>query len=89
MGATNVFTQTITGSTLTITSADNVFRFSVICNAGSVYMSGNARFQGLASTNVTFTVGEGATIQATSLNNPLDGITVDATSGEAEIIISN
>jgi hypothetical protein len=89
MGATNVFTQTITGTTLSISSADNVFRFSVICNSGTVTMSGNARFQGMASNVVTFTFGEGATIQATSLNNPLDGITVDATSGEAEIIISN
>jgi hypothetical protein len=73
---------------LTISSSDNVVRCSVICRSGTVTAVGNSSFQGVSSTPVQFTTGEGITLTAPSINQPIDGFTIDASSGVAEIVIS-
>ncbi len=88
MGATNVHTQVLTTGTLTISSSDNVLRVSLVCKNGTVSASGSSSFQGTASTPVTFTIGEGVTLTAPNASQPIDGFTIDASSGEAEIVIS-
>ena len=88
MGALNVFTKTITGSSIYIASTDNVVRMSAICASGTVTITGSARFQGIASDAVDFTVGEGVTITSPSINNPIDGVTIDATGGSVDLILS-
>lgn len=88
MGATNVHTQTLNTGTLTISSSDNVLRVSLVCKGGTVYASGSSSFQGVTSSPVSFTVGEGVTLTAPSASQPIDGFTIDATSGQAEIVIS-
>ena len=88
MGATNVHTQTLSSGSITIVSANNVIRCSVICKSGTVTAVGNSSFQGTASSPVEFTTGEGITLTAPSVTQPIDGFTVDASSGVAELVIS-
>lgn len=88
MGATNVHTQTLSSESLTISSSDNVLRVSVICRSGTVTAVGSTSFQGTSSSPVQFAVGEGVTLTAPSISQPIDGFTIDASSGIAEIIIS-
>ncbi len=88
MGATNVHTETLLTGTLTISSADNVLRVSVICRSGTVTAIGGASFQGNPSSAVQFATGEGITLTAPNASQPIDGFTVDASSGVAELVIS-
>lgn len=90
MGATNVFSYTLTGGTLVISASQNVTRLSVLCTAGSVTFLGSSTFNGLSSNTNTFTPGQGVTVTAASTSTPLDGITIDAPTGgdSADVIIS-
>ena len=90
MGALNVFTYTLTNDSLTIVASDNVVRISIVCDSGTINVQGNALFQGLSSTPVDFGVGEGITLTSPTLQNPIDGVTIDASgSGNAaDIVIS-
>lgn len=88
MGATNVHTQTLLTGTLTISSSDNVLRASIICRNGSVLVTGGATFQGVPSSSVSFSVGEGITLTAPSASQPIDGFVIDCSSGVAEIVVS-
>ena len=90
MGATNVFSYTLTNGSLTISASQNVTRLSVLCSSGSITFIGSSTFNGLSSTTNTFTLGQGATVTAASTSNPLDGITINAPTGgdTADIIIS-
>lgn len=88
MGATNVHTQTLSSGSLTIVSANNVIRCSIICKSGTVTAVGSSNFQGNPSTPVEFAVGEGITLTAPSVTQPIDGFTIDASSGVAELVIS-
>lgn len=90
MGATNVFSYTLTESSLVISASQNVTRVSVLCTEGSITFLGSSTFNGLSSNANTFTPGQGVTITADSIANPIDGITINApTSGDtADIIIS-
>ncbi|MBM3417317.1 MAG: hypothetical protein FJY17_00160 [Bacteroidetes bacterium] len=88
MGATNVHTQTLSSGSLTISSSDNVVRVSVICRSGTVTALGSTSFQGTASSPVEFTTGEGITLTAPSITQPIDGFTISAASGVAELVIS-
>jgi hypothetical protein len=91
MGATNVWTYTLTNDNLSVTSADNAVRLSVICRLGTVTVAGSGSFQGIASDPVQLNEGQGVTITASVVSNPIDGVTINAaTSGDiAEIIISS
>ena len=88
MGATNVHTQSLSSGSITISASNNVIRLSVICKSGTITAIGNSTFQGTASSSVEFTTGEGITLTAPSISQPIDGFTIDASSGIAEIIIS-
>lgn len=88
MGALNVFTYTIDGSSLTVVAADKVQRISIICSSGDVMVQGSYKFQGLSSTPITLSVGQGITISSKSENTPIDGFTIDASVGVADIVLS-
>jgi hypothetical protein len=90
MGATNIWTYTLTNSTLTVSASDNAVRLSVICRLGTATVAGSGTFQGIASDPITLNEGQGATVTAAAVSNPIDGVTITAgTSGDiAEIIIS-
>lgn len=88
MGATNVHTQSLSSDSITISASNNVIRLSVICKSGTITAIGSSTFQGTASSSVEFTTGEGITLTAPSISQPIDGFTIDATSGVAELVIS-
>ena len=90
MGATNTFTYTLTNDSLTIQASDNVLKLSVMCKQGTIGYIGSLVFKNLSSTQITFSVGQGATESAASTSQPLDGITITAgTSGDiAEIMLT-
>lgn len=88
MGATNVHTQSLSSDSITISASNNVIRLSVICKSGTITAIGSSTFQGTASSSVEFTAGEGITLTAPSISQPIDGFTIDATSGVAELVIS-
>jgi hypothetical protein len=88
MGATNVHTQSLSSGSITISASNNVIRLSVICKSGTITAIGSSTFQDTASSSVEFTTGEGITLTAPSINQPIDGFTVDASSGVAELVIS-
>ncbi len=88
MGALNVHTETLSGESITINSTDNVVRLSIVGASGSVLVNGSQSFQGRPSTAVTFSSGEGITLTSPSINNPIDGVTIDATSGSCDLVIS-
>lgn len=78
MGATNVFTYVLTDSTLNITSSQNVLRLTVLCKAGTLSFLGSSNFNGLSSVANALSAGQGVTISAASVSQPLDGITISA-----------
>jgi hypothetical protein len=90
MGALNVFTYTLTDDTLTIVASDNVVRVSIVCNTGTINVEGNATFNGLSSNAVDFAVGQGITLTSPTVQNPIDGVTIDASGSgnSADIVIS-
>jgi len=88
MGSLNVHTQVLTSASLSISASNNVFRVSILCSSGNITVNGSSSFQGVASAPVTFGVGEGVTITSPSTNNPIDGLTIDASSGTADLVIS-
>jgi len=90
MGATNIWTYTLTNDSLTVVASDNAVRLSVICRLGTITVAGSGTFQGIASDPITLNEGQGVTVTAAAVSNPIDGVTIDAgTSGDiAEIVIS-
>ena len=91
MGATNVWTYTLTNDSLSIAAADNAVRLSVVSRLGTITVAGSGSFKGIASDPVSLNEGQGCTITATTVSNPIDGVTITAgTSGDiAEILISS
>ena len=91
MGATNVWTYTLTNDSLSIAAADNAVRLSVVSRLGTITVAGSGSFKGIASDPVSLNEGQGVTITATTVSNPIDGVTITAgTSGDiAEIVISS
>ena len=88
MGSLNVHTQVLTGGTIAITASNNVVRVSILCSSGTITVQGSSAFQGTASQPVSFGVGEGVTITSPTINNPIDGLTIDASGGVADLVIS-
>jgi hypothetical protein len=90
MGATNVWTQTITEGTLSIIASDNVTRISVICRGGTISFNGSGIFQGVVTEPVDLAEGQGITLTAIGNGNPLDGISISAptSSDFAEVVLS-
>jgi hypothetical protein len=90
MGATNIWTYTLTNDSLTVSGSDNAVRLSVICRLGTITVAGSGTFQGIASDPVTLNEGQGVTVTSAAVSNPIDGVTINAgTSGDiAEIVLS-
>lgn len=88
MGATNFHTTTLAGTSLTIDAADQVMKVSVEANSGIVSVLGNVTFKGTASSALQLTVGGGITLIANSNNQPISGITINATGGSADVLLS-
>ena len=90
MGATNVWTYTLANDSLTISASDNATRVSVICRLGSITVLGSSSFQNIASDAVQLNEGQGVTLSASAVSNPIDGVTITSSgAGDiAEIIIS-
>jgi hypothetical protein len=63
-------------------------KVSVEANSGTVTVLGDRTFKGVASTPVVLTVGGGVTLVANSNSQPLSGVTINATSGSADVILS-
>jgi len=91
MGALNVYTNTLTNSSVTIVAANNVVRASVLCRQGVITVLGSSTFQGGASASLTLSVGQGITITSPSVANPIDGVVINApSSGDiADLVISS
>lgn len=90
MGATNVWTQTISEGNLAIAASDNVTRLSVICRGGTISINGSGIFQGVTTEPVEMEEGQGMTLTAIGNGNPLDGILISAptSSDLAEVVLS-
>jgi hypothetical protein len=89
MGATNIWSKTITDTTLTVSASQNVVRISVLASQGPVTILGTSTFNGVASDAVTFATGQGVTLTASSTANPIDGVTIACTGGGvADIVLS-
>jgi hypothetical protein len=89
MGATNVWTGSITNESITISQSQNVVRVTILCSAGGVTFTGSSLFNSTPSAAITFAVGQGITLSG-SAANPLDGITISAPTGSdvADVTIS-
>jgi len=87
MGATRIYTNTITGSIITISSSDLILRLSVIVQSGTVVVTGSAVFQGNNSNPVILNPNQGLTLVVDSLYQPLDGLQIDAQSGSCDVIM--
>lgn len=90
MGATNVFTYTLSSGSLTINASQNVVRLTVLCKSGTLSFLGNAQFNGLTSDANTLSAGQGVTLTSASISQPLDGITLTAATGGdvAEVLLA-
>jgi hypothetical protein len=48
MGATNIWTYTLTNDSLSVVAANNAVRLSVICRLGTITVAGTGTFQDIA-----------------------------------------
>ena len=87
MGATRIYTNTITGDIVTINSSDLIVRLSIIVQSGTVVLTGSAIFQGDNSNPIILNPSQGITLTSDSITQSLDGIQIDATTGSCDIIM--
>lgn len=87
MGATRIYTNTITGSILNIASTDLIVRLSIIVQTGTIVITGSAVFQGDNSNPIILNPSQGLTLTSDSITQSLDGIQIDATTGSCDIIM--
>jgi hypothetical protein len=90
MGATNFFTHTVSEGTFSVSASDSVLRMSVICRGGTITFRGDRIVQGITSQDIDLEEGQGVTVVASGVSNPIDGVTVTAptSSDIAEIIMT-
>jgi hypothetical protein len=88
MGATKIYTNTIDGTIVNISSSDLILRLSVIVQTGTIVITGSAVFQGNNSNPIILNPNQGLTLVVDSISQPLDGLQIDATSGTCDIIMS-
>jgi hypothetical protein len=88
MGSLNVFTYTLSGSSLVVSASDNVVRISVLCSSGTITILGGSKFQGLNSSAVTLDAGQGITVTSPNVSLPLDAFTINASGGAVDLVIS-
>ncbi len=88
MGATNVWTYTIDGESITVSAAENVQRISVVCSSGSISILGSSVYQNRPSIPVVLALSQGVTIATKNDSTPIDGVVIDASAGIADIILT-
>ena len=86
--ASSIFSPEGNSLAVFIDVTDNVMKVSVETNSGTVTLQGNVTFKGLASTAITLGTGSAATVIANSNNQPISGLTIDATGGSVDVMIS-
>jgi hypothetical protein len=86
-GSTQIYTDTINGDIVNITSSDNILRLSVIVQSGTVVITGSAVFQGGNSNPIILNPNQGLTLGVESITQPLSGVEIDATSGSCDVIM--
>jgi hypothetical protein len=87
MGATRIYTNTISSAIVNIASSDFILRLSVIVQTGTIVVTGSATFQGSNSNPIILNPNQGLTLVVDSITQPLDGLQIDATSGTCDIIM--
>jgi hypothetical protein len=81
---------TLTSVSKTLIQSDNISYLSVICLSGTVTVlcSGkNVPSWNLSNSAISLGVGQGLNVQETVNIQSLDGVTIDATSGSAGVIV--
>lgn len=79
----NVGTFTVTGTTMTINANDGVMIVAMKLISGTVTFIGTSKVNGEASTAITLAANDPVTIGG---NTPIDGLTINATSGSVYVI---
>lgn len=83
-----VYTRTLSSGTLTISANDGANMLSIQSNdSSSCQVLGGISFQGIASSSITISNGEGLTITSTSSVSPIDGVTITWLSGTIDVLI--
>lgn len=90
MGATNVFTKTLSAASITLQPTDYVQRISVICRQGTISVIGSTRFQNMDSEEITLEENQGITLTSSATSNPVTGVTITSATltDIAELVIS-
>ena len=85
-----IFTTTInSGDTFLITANLTVSQLSLVSNPSSEgTILGDFTIGGMTSTPVTLSAGQGITLASTSPQSPLQGITIQCTSGSMDLVLA-
>ena len=82
---TRIWTKVLSNSILSVQENLSLTQLSLLLTSGSATISGDLEVGSMPSEPITLQTGVPITISSTS-NYPLDGITIDASSGTVEII---
>jgi hypothetical protein len=85
-----IFTQTLNnGDTFLVTASLTVSQLSLVANPSSEgTILGDFTIGGVTSTPVTLSAGQGITLTSTSPQSPLQGITIECTSGSMDLVLA-
>lgn len=85
-----IFTYTLnSGDTFNITANLTVAQLSLVANPSSEgTILGDYTIGSTASTPVTLSAGQGITLTSTSPQSPLQGITIECTSGSMDLVLA-
>jgi hypothetical protein len=81
----NIFTYTLTGTTLTINESDGITAISLLLTAGAGSYQGTKRINGVVSNAISLVANQGVTITAEQ-SKYIDSLVIDASAGTIEII---
>ena len=85
-----IFTQTLNnGDTFIVTASLTVSQLSLVANPSSEgTILGDFTISDVTSTPVTLSAGQGITLTSTSPQSPLQGITIECTSGSMDLVLA-
>lgn len=83
-----IFTQNIANQIILITENDRVIRLSILCNNGSIAVSGTDSFQNMPSQPLTLYSGQAFTFEGSNGNSVLQGLSIDSTNGQAALVMT-
>lgn len=82
----NLHTRDLTGSAMTISRVDGVYKVSVLASGGDISVSGSFAFQGVASDPIILKDGQGIVVP-TSGTQPIDGLVIDPQAATAKLMV--